>query len=68
MRNGNETIVTGQECIMHTFTGFLVWSVRKWVSAFLQSIVGAPLDDIDDETVNLLLSSEQGKHARIREA
>ena len=96
VRNGHETLVTGQECInayiernteyemqkafvIQVFitsiltwklgildaiqkaadvSGFSVWSVRKWVSGFLQSIEGVPLDDIDDETVTLLLSSE----------
>ena len=99
VRNGHETLVTGQECInaciernteyeiqkafvIQVFittiltwklgildaiqkaadvTGFSVWSVRKWVSGFLQSVDGVPLDDIDDETVTLLLSSERGK-------
>ena len=99
VRNGHETLVTGQECInayiernteyemqkafvIQVFitsiltwklgildaiqkaadvSGFSVWSVRKWVSGFLQSIEGVPLDDIDDETVTLLLSSERGK-------
>ena len=42
-------------------TGFSVRSVRKWVSGFLQSIDGVQLDDIDDETVTFLLSSEPGK-------
>ena len=42
-------------------TEFSVRSVRKWVSGFLQSIDGVQLDDIDDETVTFLLSSEPGK-------
>ena len=45
-------------------TGFSSWSVRKWTSSFLVAIVGVSLDDIDDETITLLLSSERGKHCK----
>ena len=42
-------------------TGVSAYTVKKWAAAFYTSVGGMSVDDIDNEMLNTLLSSERGK-------